>query len=1129
MKIPGRGGYSRGSPRSDERGGSPLKVLVLTMMIVATTASTAVSVSSSVPAGVARGPFQGTLAGHNSTHGGMVPIGQSAVLPPYGARVIGDVPGSARLHLAVSLVPRDTAALARLVSEVSTPGSPGYRRYLSVGQFARRFGATRQAAGAVARALRSAGLIPGPLSRDGLSIPVNATVSKVSLAFHVRIESLRLRGGQVMRFAAGRLEVPYALRSTIQGVMGLSSMAAPRPQVNVASATGNSSNALRVYRNRRVAHRKQARIGDRAGSPARPASTLTTFSASGASISKQVRLQAGKPAGVADTMPFAAVRATVPPRSYATTTYPPQACGSASSLGGFTPQQIAQGYDLGPVYQSGGDGAGQTVGLVELGSYSSSDIVTYQKCYGISAKVNAISVGGGSSFNADTNEATSDVENIIGMVPKATVDAYEAPNTGTGYYDAVKAAVDANAAKVISISYGNCEQAVGQGLAQAEETLFQQAVAQGQTVLAAAGDEGSAGCYIPGASSPDKALAVDDPASDPYVTGVGGTNLSSLNSPRVETVWNNHNGGGGGGGISTFWAMPSWQSAPAVVNKYSSGAPCAAMSGYCREVPDVSANASVGYPMYCTAGGCNNVGWELIAGTSMATPLWASIVTMTNQLCSGGPVGFINPALYKLASSDSGAFYDITSGNNDAIGANNGLYPATTGYDMASGIGTPNAAFLVPALCSIASAAGTTPGTYHPVTPVRVCDTRPGNPSGLSGTALTQCEGKTLGPASVLAVKVSEISGIPSGATMAYMNVTAVGATQPSYLTVYPAGTSRPVVSSINVSASQAVPDLVAVPLPTSGAYAGQVSIYNNAGSVNVVVDVEGYSQGPSTSYSGGRYVPLAVPERIADTRCSVPTYESAHQSYCSNLPSSNAGLVTIRASQSESVHVGGIAGIPGTAAAVVFNLTVASPAGSGYFTAYPLGASRPMASNLNWAPGETRSNQVVAPLGSSGEIEIYSSAVANAVLDVSGYFTGSSSTASGSDTVAMSPVRICDTRSGNPSDLSGSQAQCNGHTLASGKELSVKVLGVGGVPSSGVSAVMMNLTALGGAAQGYLSVDPSSIPPRTSNVNWDAPDTISPNFAIAVPDSSGYITIYNGSAGSVNVLVDICGYFMAP
>ncbi len=1045
-------------------------ILFWTGIIMVSSMVLVMSASTSYGAAVANSP-----AKHSSIPGSaLVPLGHGPIRLPYGASVVGALPPSTTIHLVVSLAPRSPNSLSRFVQEVSTPGSPEYRHYLTAHQFVVRFGQPARAVDAVVKELRSQGIDLGQPSKNHLSIPVTATVSEASRALHVKFDLVRLRSGRMARFATSHPEIPYAISSVVQGVMGLSTVNTPLPQSFTISGKVVPSDT----------------------------SNLPTVAQEPA----QVRYAA--------------------PNSFTTVTAPPSACSAASSTRGYTPQLLSEGYDLGPVYSSGGDGAGQTVGLVELGAFSSSDIATYEKCYGISTTVNTIPVDGGGSFNSNTNEATSDVENVVGMVPDATVDVYVAPDTGTGYYDVIQAAVNADKAQVISISYGNCEQVVGSAQAQAEETLFEQAASQGQTVLAAAGDTGSAGCYIAGASNPDTSLAVNDPASDPYVTGVGGTDLSSLSSPRTETVWNNHNGEGGGGGISTFWPMPSWQSAPGVVNKYSSSIPCGASSGYCREVPDVSANASVGYPMYCTAGVCNNTGWELIAGTSMATPLWASIITMSNQLCDSGPLGFINPALYRLATNDSGAFYDITSGNNDAIGTNNGLYPATAGYDMASGIGTPNGAVLVPALCSLASS-GSTPGVYQPITPTRICDTRPGNPSGLSGIALTQCEGKPLGPGGVLTIKVAGVSGIPTNATTAYMNVTAVGATAPSYITLYPAGTSRPVVSSLNLSSAAPVSNLVALPLPSSGTYVGSVSIYNNSGSTNVIVDVEGYTQDPSSS-TEGQYVALASPIRVLDTRCSQPSYYNTNKSYCNSLPPANSSLKTLQAGESEAVTVGGVGSIPDTASAVVVNQTVAMPQSSGYFTLYPDGHTLPTASSLNWVTGETRANQAIVGLGNNGYIDLYSSATANAVLDVSGYYTGNtgSSSTTGSNSVAISPVRICDTRSGNPSNLSGSQAQCNGHTLAAGQLLSVKVAGVGNVPTSGVTAVVLNLTALDEAAgSGYLSVDPAATPPDTSDLNWDTSYSTIPNFVIATLNSNGYITIYNGSSGSVNVLVDLYGY----
>jgi subtilase family serine protease len=119
-------------------------------------------------------------------------------------------------------------------------------------------------------------------------------------------------------------------------------------------------------------------------------------------------------------------------------------------------------------------------------------------------------------------------------------------------------------------------------------------------------------------------------------------------------------------------------------------------------VPDVSASASPdnGYVEYCTVGSmCTSKGWMAVGGTSASAPLWAALAALADQGLSR-PVGFVNPLLYELAAnpSDSNAFNDITTGNNDWTGTNGGLYPATARYDMATGLGTPNGSVLVPLL-----------------------------------------------------------------------------------------------------------------------------------------------------------------------------------------------------------------------------------------------------------------------------------------------------------------------------------------------------------------------------------------------------------------------------------------------
>ena len=193
-------------------------------------------------------------------------------------------------------------------------------------------------------------------------------------------------------------------------------------------------------------------------------------------------------------------------------------------------------------------------------------------------------------------------------------------------------------------------------------------------------------------------LAVSDPASQPYVTSVGGTSLGhgaaqTLGPPPTEQAWNDglyYSEGAGGGGISGTFAMPAYQQALGVVNG-SSGTPCASAGGDCREVPDVSADAdpSSGYIVYDTVDG--QPGWTASGGTSGASPLWAAVLAVAAS-ADGSTAGYgaLNPTLYQLAQETPGTYLnDVTSGNNDYNATAGGQYPAMPGYDMATGLGTP--------------------------------------------------------------------------------------------------------------------------------------------------------------------------------------------------------------------------------------------------------------------------------------------------------------------------------------------------------------------------------------------------------------------------------------------------------
>jgi subtilase family serine protease len=377
----------------------------------------------------------------------------------------------------------------------------------------------------------------------------------------------------------------------------------------------------------------------------------------------------------------------------------PQPCTAAqnegSSQGAYTANQLASAYSFSSLYGAGDLGAGQTVAIYELEPNLKSDIAAYQKCYGTTTNVTYVKVDGGTGTGAGSGEASLDIEDVIGLVPEAKILVYQAPNTGTGAYDEYNSIIGQDRANVISTSWGLCESEEGSSAADAELTLFEEAATQRQSVLAAAGDDGSEDCGT-------NALAVDDPGTDPYVTSVGGLKLSKLGPPPTESVWDD-SVGSGGGGISEFWEMPTYQSGARkslhVIGAKSSGKPCGASKGtYCREVPDVSANADpyTGYVVY------HNGHWTTIGGTSAAAPLFAAFIALTNAstACAGTNVGFLNPSLYSIAGTAYSAnFYDIKSGNNDWTGSHPGDYAAGAGFDMASGLGAPDGATLSAALC----------------------------------------------------------------------------------------------------------------------------------------------------------------------------------------------------------------------------------------------------------------------------------------------------------------------------------------------------------------------------------------------------------------------------------------------
>jgi subtilase family serine protease len=416
----------------------------------------------------------------------------------------------------------------------------------------------------------------------------------------------------------------------------------------------------------------------------------------------------------------AATQAATPSATLVTTG--PQPCAEAIDKGakehGYTADQIATAYSLTGFYAAGNFGAGQTVALLELEPFLPKDIYDFQSCYGTHTEVEAETIGvGPGPYKGEDGEAAMDIENLLSLAPEARVLVYQAKNEGSAETKILSAYVTQNQAKVMSSSWGICEPFAGAGDMAAMDTLLQEAAAQGQSFFVAAGDWGSTDCFekLEGEKEgpeEDKGLAVDFPGSDPFATDVGGTRLENPTTAPTDYLWNEAPAwGAGGSGRSEQFPMPAYQrdAAPAlgVVDDLSSGEPCGLSSGYCRQIPDVSADAAVesGWVIHAEEA------WEVNGGTSAAAPFWAAVATLTNAspACAGTSIGFANPALYAIGGSSAYAtdFRDVTgplAGHDPTtsrLDAKNGPFPAGPGYDMASGLGTPVASALGASLCTL--------------------------------------------------------------------------------------------------------------------------------------------------------------------------------------------------------------------------------------------------------------------------------------------------------------------------------------------------------------------------------------------------------------------------------------------
>ncbi len=547
--------------------------------------------------------------------------------------------------------------LARFATAVSTPGSPEYGAYASIPWLSRHFGASSATRERALAWLRAHGATQVRIDRTGLFADATIRAGRAdrlfgtSLArFHTNATSVS--GGDDFLAPSTRARVPPALRGAVTGVIGLDT----RRLSNMGPVRASAS--ARRQANRTAAHATLAR-------------QVTPVPSSGYSV------RSGSPAG----------------------------CPQAVAGPGFTPNQYIDAYGYQPLQAAAPAGQGERVALIEIDGFRTSDMRAFAGCFGLATPpIDAFRVRIPHPLAAG-GEATLDLELLDAAAPGLKeIDVYESQATAS---DVLRALTDALATRgrkpdVISASLGTCEAdvraAIGTAGMQTVEQTLQLAAATGVSVLAASGDTGSTGC-LSTQGAPLDTLGVDFPASSPWVTGVGGTNLTlstanTMADPATnQVVWNDEPtlAGAGGGGGSLF-PRPGYQNGLQTSSR--------------REVPDVAmlADPLPGYEIYCTAtSNCVSNSrpnpWIAFGGTSAATPLLAGGIALVDEdlrLHGQENLGFVNPLLYSTERSTTATatLSDVVSGSNDIsaqlFGRALGCCTARTGYDEASGLGSVN-------------------------------------------------------------------------------------------------------------------------------------------------------------------------------------------------------------------------------------------------------------------------------------------------------------------------------------------------------------------------------------------------------------------------------------------------------
>jgi kumamolisin len=552
----------------------------------------------------------------------------------------------------------DLQGLRRFATAVSTPGSPQYGDFASIAALSRRFGAPARRRAQVLGFLRRAGARRAHIDATGLFAAAVLPAGTAQRLFGTRLARFHSARAGTYTAPAAPVRIPAALRGAVSGIVGLDT----RPVATAPALLHAPRTATGAFR-----------------------------------------------AAYSGVHPLAAAAAGQGPSGYRPASGTPAGCAKGVAAGGFTPSQYLTAYGYDPLHAAGLYGQGERVALIEIDGFKGSDIRQFASCFGLHVpRINGFGVGLRHAL-APGGESTLDLEILDAAAPGLkSIDVYESSPRAADVLLSLTAPLDNRGFKpqVISASLGLCESSTkaavhGAGISAAEGAL-EEAAASGISVLAASGDDGSSDC-VGANNDPLPELAVNFPASSPWVTGVGGTNvfLTGANTIQAQIVWNDTDVvlGAGGGGESELFNRPSYQARAWVGRK--------------RAVPDVALLSDVapGYDVYCSVSGeCISSTepnpYQTVGGTSAATPLLAGGLALVDQelrLQQRQSLGLVNPLLYAIGAAPNLAaevLADVSTGQNDvgpyipgwrrALGC----CLATAGYDPASGWGGLNVAAL---------------------------------------------------------------------------------------------------------------------------------------------------------------------------------------------------------------------------------------------------------------------------------------------------------------------------------------------------------------------------------------------------------------------------------------------------